>query len=160
MLFPPEKLPWIPRNGVLLSLLWVPVSDSFLSSTVCCTQCMLKRLEATFSKNKFRGSRWSLSFLGCQLANQNLDNLRVLVNALLNQKHSTFHQLIPKHQANSPNKVDFVAAANQIFSIFLSVVLYSLSYKSFLPSAPFCCSLRLSTSRNVDICLYMLNCLL
>ena len=38
------------------------------------------------------------------------------------------------------NKVDFVVPANQIFSICLFLVLYSLSYKCFLPSALLCSS--------------------
>lgn len=39
----------------------------------------------------------------------------------------------------TPGMIDSVTSANQVFSNFLFLVLYSLSYKSFLPSAP-CCS--------------------
>lgn len=39
-----------------------------------------------------------------------------------------------------PNKVDNVALSSQTFSICLFLILYSLSYKSFLPSAAFCSS--------------------
>lgn len=36
----------------------------------------------------------------------------------------------------TPNKADNVAPANQMFSLFLILVLYSLFYKNFLPSSP------------------------
>lgn len=39
-----------------------------------------------------------------------------------------------------PHEVGYVAPANQIFPICLFRVLYSSSYKSFLPSAQFCSS--------------------
>ena len=40
----------------------------------------------------------------------------------------------------TPTKVGYVAPARNIFSIFLSLVLYSLSCTSFLSSIPFCSS--------------------
>ena len=40
----------------------------------------------------------------------------------------------------NPHEVGYVASANQIFSICLFRVLYSLSCKSFLPSVQFCSS--------------------
>ena len=42
----------------------------------------------------------------------------------------------------TPNKPDSVALANHIFSVFYFLILYSLSYKSFLPYTPFCRSLN------------------
>lgn len=42
----------------------------------------------------------------------------------------------------TPNKAGYVALVNQMFSIFLFLVLYSLSYKGFLPSTPLCSSLN------------------
>lgn len=53
--------------------------------------------------------------------------------------NSIFSQPVPKHQALgflTPNKVDSVAPANKIFSIFLFLVLYYLSYKCFLTLCP------------------------
>lgn len=44
----------------------------------------------------------------------------------------------------TPNRADYVVPANQMFSNFLFLVLYSLSYETFLPSASFC------SSSNVD----------
>ena len=94
--------------------------------------------------------------LGTKSANRNLGNFRVSVNAPLDQKCSISSQPMPKRQANSglyisfflltPNKVDYVVPVDQIFSIFLFLVLYSLLYKSFLPSTPFYSSLKLSYS--------------
>ena len=53
---------------------------------------------------------------------------------------------IPKCQAKSEpshsKQVWLCAPANQIFSKCPFLILYSLSYKSFLPSTPFCSSLQ------------------
>lgn len=40
----------------------------------------------------------------------------------------------------TPNKVDYVTPANQVFSICLFLVLDSLSSKSFFPATPHCMS--------------------
>ena len=85
-------------------------------------------------------------------ANENLDNFHVPVNAPFDQKCSISSQPPPNAQPSSEhyayfllplttNKVDHVAPVNQISSIFLFSVLYSLSCESYLPSAPFCSSL-------------------
>ena len=106
-------------------------------------------------------------YLGFQVSKGNLDNFFVPVNAPFDRKCSLSNQTISERQANSglshPNQIDYVAPANQIFSIFLLLVLYSLSYKSFLPSIPFCSSLKgdcpLHEVRN-KVCFCPLNCLL
>lgn len=62
----------------------------------------------------------------------------------------------------TPNKIEWMAPANQVFSIFLFLVLSSLPYKSFLLSAIFYNSLKgdypLPEVLNT-VCLYHLNCL-
>lgn len=96
--------------------------------------------------NNFLGLRWICSCLECQIRKPK-DNFHVpwpetqyIQSA--NPKTPTLGLIIP-------NKVDYVVPDNQIFSIYIFLFLCSLSYKSFLPSAPFCSSLRLSTSWNI-----------
>ena len=112
---------------------------------------------------------------GCHVSKPKLtSNFHVPVNALLDQKHSVFSQPIPKAKPVlgsiltsffllTPRNTDYVAPANQRFSIFLFLVLYFLSYKSFLPSTPFCTSLNggrpLHEVLN-QVCLDRLKCLL
>ena len=80
-----------------------------------------------------------------------LGNFSAPENVPLHQKCSVFSQPIPRLHAHGglyayflliPNNVDYMAPANQIFFTFLFLVLYSLSFKSFLPSTPFCSSLK------------------
>ena len=65
---------------------------------------------------------------GAKSASQNSDNFHVPVNALPDQTHSMPRQPITKSHTNFG-----------LYTYFL--VPYSLSYKSFLPSGPFCNSL-------------------
>ena len=76
-------------------------------------------------------------------ANWNTDHFCVPVYASLFQKCSINSQANPKCHAISgfpphPNTVDYVAPANQIFSIVLFPVLYSHTIEAFLPSDWFC----------------------
>lgn len=63
-------------------------------------------------------------------------NSRAPINAPLHQKHSVSGQPTPQSQANSGIYTYFLVPYS--LSIFLILVLYSSSYKSFLPSVPFC----------------------
>lgn len=98
------------------------------------------------SWNKFLGQRCNCHCLRCHVSKP---KLCVSVKAPLDQKCSISSQPVSTQQASSrpytyflfllaPNKVDSVATANQIFSISLFLVLYSLSYTSFFPSTPLC----------------------
>ena len=99
----------------------------------------------------FQTQDGAASALGVTSANQNLDNFHVPVNALRHLKCRISRQPTPNAKPNlgsilisllllTPNKVDSVTSANQIFSIFLFLVLYFLSYKNILPSTLFCSS--------------------
>ena len=100
-------------------------------------------------------------------------NFHVPVNALLDQKWRLLSQPTPNTKASlgfiltslfllTPYEVDCVTSANQIFSGFLFLVLYLLSYKIILPSALFCNSLSGDCLLHEVLnkgCLYHLNCL-
>lgn len=77
-------------------------------------------------------------------SNWNLDNFCVLIIAVLNQKHRLASQPIPNAKPVlallTTNRFCYVAPASQIFSNCLFHVLCTLSYRSFLPSTPFCSS--------------------
>lgn len=104
--------------------------------------------------------------------NWNLNNFQAFISVSLDQKCSISSQPIPKHQAKSGlytyfpvpshSKQSWSLAPRQsdiFYCLFL--VLYSLSYKSFLPSALFCHSPKgKSVSWSVKNCLYHLKCLL
>ena len=83
---------------------------------------------------------------GAMSANQDLDNTCFPVNSPLNQKCNNLVSQSPNAKPTlgllTPNKTNYMTTANQIF--FICLFLYFLSYKIFLPSAPFC--RRLSTS--------------
>lgn len=102
-------------------------------------------------------------------ANWNLDNFMSL--QMLPLTGSTIYPVSKPPNANpvlgsilisllllTPNKVDYVE--NQVFSIFLFFVLYSLFHKSFLPFTPLYSSTKGDCLLNEvlnKVCLYHLN---
>lgn len=96
----------------------------------------------------FQAQNGTTSALDAISANQTLENYNALRNTQCDHKHGISGQSVPKSNLKpisgirTPNKADYVDPVNQIFSISLLLLLYSLSYKCFMPSDPFCSSLE------------------
>lgn len=106
-----------------------------------------KHIASFLCWNNFLAPNGAAPACGATSANQNVDHVCTPGNALstwpetqsihsANPQTSTLGSILTSWFLLTPNKVDYVIPANQVFSTFLFLVLYSLSYKSFLPSIP------------------------
>lgn len=122
--------------------------------------------------NKHLDPRWSCFCLGCHASKLKVKvtfrslNMLYLIRDTV-RPISQSPQAIPTLGSTlislfllTPNKVDCVAPASQIFSLFLYLVLYSSAFNSFLSSTLFAFLQMETASWSVKVNLYHPNCLL